>query len=140
MAFISVIILRGVTKVPSLCDSCPTPTERYQNFLRQHVIDAMDENDCTRVIAVRNIADEDKPKEKNTFIIAGEEAVRAICQGKPGKRKSKNKFTVILCTYTGENNYKGRRSVLFLEAECEKVGEQFLPVHFIKQFRGKGRR
>lgn len=88
----------------------------------------------------KNIKDKDKLKEKNTFIIAGEEAVRTICQGKPGKRHSKNVFNIIVCTNTGENNYEGRRSVLLLEVECEKVGEQFLPVHFTKQFRGKGRR
>uniref|UniRef100_A0A3Q2E396 Ribonuclease A-domain domain-containing protein n=1 Tax=Cyprinodon variegatus TaxID=28743 RepID=A0A3Q2E396_CYPVA len=91
----------------------------------------MNEADCSKVIKERGIKNKEKPKKKNSFIIAIENEVQAICQGKSGRTNSTERFDVIVCTlihedYMYEGSWKpGQR----LEVECDKN----LPVHFYRQ-------
>ncbi|MEQ2211079.1 hypothetical protein XENOCAPTIV_025786 [Xenoophorus captivus] len=127
----------------------PETTETdFQKFVRQHIIEAMDENDCTTVMANRNITkkvrtsertetNETKgPKKINTFIIANENEVKAICHGQNGPEvRSANKFNIVVCKLTKEGRYEGTiKYYQIIEVKCENN----LPVHFHDQIKGKG--
>uniref|UniRef100_A0A3P9PAM9 Ribonuclease A-domain domain-containing protein n=1 Tax=Poecilia reticulata TaxID=8081 RepID=A0A3P9PAM9_POERE len=85
------------------------PNERYENFLRQHVIDDMDINDCETVIEQRNIMDKNKmKKETNTFIVDKKDNVTPVCQnGTPicgNLMKSEGIFDTVVCKLKGNIN------------------------------------
>ncbi|MEQ2176196.1 hypothetical protein GOODEAATRI_025601 [Goodea atripinnis] len=120
--------------------------KRFREFVRQHIIEAMEPNECTTVIAKKSITkkvrtkdrtklDETKgPKNKNTFIIANENEVKAICHGQTGPKKirSANNFKIVVCNLTNEGRYKGRKDYQIIEVECANN----LPVHFYDQIKG----
>ncbi|MEQ2276155.1 hypothetical protein XENORESO_014602 [Xenotaenia resolanae] len=121
--------------------------QRFREFVRQHIIEAMYSNDCTTEMANRNITkkvrttdrieqNETKgPKKINTFIIANENEVKAICHGKNGPEVlSANKFNIVVCELITEGHYKGRQDYQIIVVECANN----LPVHFCDQIKRKG--
>ncbi|MEQ2257372.1 hypothetical protein ILYODFUR_034163 [Ilyodon furcidens] len=123
--------------------------QRFQEFVRQHIIEAMEPSECTTVMADKNITkqvrtkdrtkanDTKGPKKTNTFIIANENEVKAICQGhtKPKKIRSNKTFDVVVCELTNEGRYEGRRKdYQILEVGCANN----LPVHLYDQIKRKG--
>ncbi|MEQ2213883.1 hypothetical protein XENOCAPTIV_022702 [Xenoophorus captivus] len=121
--------------------------KRFREFVRQHIIEAMEPNDCTTVMANRSITkkvrtkdrtktNETKgPKKTNTFIIANENEVKAICHGQTGPKKirSANKFNITVCNLTDEGRYEGTKKYYqIIVVECENN----LPVHFHDQIKG----
>ncbi|MEQ2300451.1 hypothetical protein AMECASPLE_025563 [Ameca splendens] len=122
--------------------------QRFREFVRQHIIEAMDPNDCTTVMANRTITKKVRTKDRteinetkgskkiNTFIITNENEVKAICQGqnKPKKIQSAKKFKIVVCNLTNEGHYKGREDYQIIVVECANN----LPVHFHKQIKPLG--
>ncbi|MED6257854.1 hypothetical protein ATANTOWER_032553 [Ataeniobius toweri] len=111
--------------------------QRFREFVRQHIIEAMEPNNCTTVMANRNIKHKDGPKDKNTFIIGNENEVTAICHGQiePKKTPSKKTFDVVVCVHTIKEHYEGTKKYYqIIEVECANN----LPVHFYKQRRRNG--
>ncbi|KAK2811890.1 hypothetical protein Q5P01_000138 [Channa striata] len=114
----------------------PQPEERYEKFRRQHIDKDMTEQKCDSVILKNNISNADKNcKEINTFILAGEDEVKAICKGvKDEMIQSQKEFNIVDCKLTNvgakfpDCKYEGTRLTKKVEVKCEEE----LPVHYEK--------
>ncbi|XP_068451462.1 ribonuclease-like 3 [Clinocottus analis] len=111
---------------------------RYRNFINQHVIGQMSAGRCDQVIQSRGITkpDGNECKETNSFIIAGTNLVRAICQdaGSPyagGMTKSNQPFPIIVCSLRNQGGrrphcqYRGQARTRYVVIQCENT----FPVH-----------
>uniref|UniRef100_A0A3Q2QB40 Ribonuclease A-domain domain-containing protein n=1 Tax=Fundulus heteroclitus TaxID=8078 RepID=A0A3Q2QB40_FUNHE len=130
MSILPVCLLVGLLLLQGTAPQQNDEVKRlYEQFLNQHVIGALDENDCSKVIEERKIQDKNGFKETNTFIIASKEAVTAICQGrKSGENiESKGQFNVVVCTHVDKGKYKGERlGYHYIAVGCK----DYFPVHF----------
>uniref|UniRef100_A0AAY5ED23 Ribonuclease A-domain domain-containing protein n=1 Tax=Electrophorus electricus TaxID=8005 RepID=A0AAY5ED23_ELEEL len=111
---------------------------RYKHFLRQHVIEDMELNQCDQVINKRNInkCNTNNCKEINTFILATDEQVRAVCSdgGTPKGRnlyESTKRFPLVICKLKKgarcpKCEYNGKKSRQTITVACVKGW----PVHF----------
>ncbi|XP_016332561.1 ribonuclease-like 3 [Sinocyclocheilus anshuiensis] len=115
--------------------------QRYKKFIRQHVFGAMNVQRCDSEIRTRRITgsqDDNSCKEVNTFILANNKQVKAVCTG-GGTRRPENRdlyisnkpFPVVTCTLiSGERHprceYRGHRSTRRIVVGC--AGDR--PTHF----------
>uniref|UniRef100_A0A3Q3EEE4 Ribonuclease A family member 1, pancreatic n=1 Tax=Labrus bergylta TaxID=56723 RepID=A0A3Q3EEE4_9LABR len=117
----------------------------HDKFIRQHVIDKMEEGDCTTEINRRNIKNKaGKCKEINTFILSNKSAIMAVCmKGEPyevivnkiltSMTKSTTKFSIIKCKLKNQKasppkcQYVGTRGQRSIIIKCDKEGH---PVHY----------
>uniref|UniRef100_A0A4W4DSN2 Ribonuclease A-domain domain-containing protein n=1 Tax=Electrophorus electricus TaxID=8005 RepID=A0A4W4DSN2_ELEEL len=112
---------------------------RYKHFLTQHVIEDMELNQCDQVINQRHITEGNTTncKEINTFILATDEQVRAVCidEGTPkgtNLYESTKRFPLVICKlktgarYTPKCEYNGKRRMRTIIVACDRGW----PVHF----------
>lgn len=112
--------------------------DRYQKFLKQHVIDEMDENDCAEAIRERCATSDGRCKPVNTFIVTFNKAeIKKVCSEgkiyKPGTNlmKSVREFDFVKCEKSKGSRqphceYNGKYIYDYVVFACE----QGLPVHF----------
>ena len=113
--------------------------ESYRKFINQHINGEMSVNRCDQVIEERQITETDSNlcKDTNTFILANNNDVRAVCRlaGVPyegGLTKSHQPFPVIVCTLKNQGarrphcQYKGRSSTRYIVIRCAGG----FPVHY----------
>uniref|UniRef100_A0A8B9KGH3 Ribonuclease like 3 n=1 Tax=Astyanax mexicanus TaxID=7994 RepID=A0A8B9KGH3_ASTMX len=137
---LAVVLLVALCATPS-ADAQPAEVKaRYLHFLNQHVFGGMNEKQCDSVIRKRGITqgDTNNCKETNTFILATQQQVRAVCQEggthKPNTRdlyESTKPFPVITCSLqSGDRQpkckYRGQRSTRHITVGCA----QTWPVHY----------
>uniref|UniRef100_A0A3B1KBJ6 Ribonuclease like 3 n=1 Tax=Astyanax mexicanus TaxID=7994 RepID=A0A3B1KBJ6_ASTMX len=135
---LAVVLLVALCATPS-ADAQPAEVKaRYQHFLNQHVFGGMNEKQCDSVIGKRGITqgDTNNCKETNTFILATQEQVRAVCQegGKPkggNLYESTKPFPVITCRLQSGGRqpkckYRGQKSTRTITVGCA----QTWPVHY----------
>lgn len=134
----AVVLLVALCATPS-ADAQPAEVKaRYLNFLDQHVYGSMNENQCDSVIGKRRITQgaTNNCKETNTFILATQKQVRAVCQ-QGGTHKTRDlyesnqPFAVITCRLTSGQTrphcqYRGQRSTRTITLGCD----QTWPVHY----------
>ncbi|KAG5260499.1 hypothetical protein AALO_G00308900 [Alosa alosa] len=118
---------------------------RYEKFLRQHVVNAMNIDDCTSIIKDRKIyakdnkSGKDKCKPVNTFILTEEQQAKAIChdgettvrRNKEFKKSTKD-FNVVVCHIKDEKKeypnceYTPKQEATYILVACDN---NKLPVH-----------
>lgn len=131
----SIVILLLVL-CASMCTYGQTEKEvevRYKKFIRQHVFGAMNIQRCDSEIRTRRIMgsqNDNSCKEVNTFILANNKQVKAVCTGGgtpvPQKRDlymSNKPFPVVTCALiSGERHprceYRGHRSTRKIVVGC----------------------
>ncbi len=107
--------------------------QRYKKFIRQHVFGAMNVQRCDSEIRTRHITgsqNDNSCKEVNTFILANNNQVKAVCTG-GGTRLPENRdlymsnkpFPVVACTLiSGERHpkcaYRGHKSTRKIVVGC----------------------
>lgn len=84
------------------------------DFYLQHVIGLMQPDQCTTVIRERGINHNTPCKDTNTFILANEGKVNAICSRGNGNGKQQDEFSIIECRHDGRSRspnciYEGQR-------------------------------
>nr|XP_054598214.1 ribonuclease-like [Nothobranchius furzeri] len=81
----------------------PPAVERYKKFIWQHIDPSMTATSCDLVIKKREIYYSNGCKRINSFILADEKQVKAICQGQGNYDErskltsSKAKFRIVAC-------------------------------------------
>ncbi|XP_053086286.1 ribonuclease-like 3 [Pangasianodon hypophthalmus] len=109
---------------------------RYSNFLNQHVYAGMTSNRCDSVIGSRGIETvlpngKRSCKQRNTFILANSDQVRAVCGNAMKDYESGQPFRVVTCKlHSGERpphcEYRGHEDRRYITISCE----QGWPVHY----------
>lgn len=122
-----------------MCYALLVETQDWWSFKNKHINDKITKASCTSEIAKRRITaknDSKKCKEKNTFIKATSNQVRAVCQngGKPDGKNyvSLYRFTLVTCKLlSGERQphckYRGNKSFRHIIVACNK---NKYPVHY----------
>ncbi|XP_068571582.1 angiogenin-like [Cebidichthys violaceus] len=113
------------------------PNDSYRKFINQHINGRMSADRCDQVIGERNIKiNVNDCKEKNTFILATTNHVRAIC-GQAGEpfgqmTKSLQPFQIIVCQLRNQGarpprcQYRGQARTRKIAIRCANG----FPVHF----------
>ncbi|ROI38978.1 Ribonuclease-like 3 [Anabarilius grahami] len=121
-----------------ICAPLSTYSQTYEAFKNKHVTqDKMTGKDCTAVIENRRINENRECKPINTFIMATEDEIKAVCKdGKPqedGKTFISNtEFDVIDCTFDIKegDTCKYKDDVEQQKKPITLTCENGLPVHY----------
>ncbi|ROI38977.1 Ribonuclease-like 3 [Anabarilius grahami] len=123
-----------------ICAPLSTYSQTYEAFKNKHVgPDKMTGKDCTAVIENRRINENRKCKPFNTFIMATEDEIKAVC--KTGKKQedgktfiSNTEFDVIGCTFDikEDDTCKYKDDVEPKKIQITLTCENGLPVHYGK--------
>ncbi|KAI5630418.1 ribonuclease-like 3 precursor [Silurus asotus] len=123
-----------------MCSALLTEAQSWKDFKNKHIFGKMTKNACTKVMNQKKLPGSgpyvNSCKERNTFIKATDQQVKAVCTGagKPvgGKLyKSNLPFSVVTCTGNPNQRYpkceyKGNEDTRKITITCENK----LPVHY----------
>ncbi|XP_053341213.1 sialic acid-binding lectin-like [Clarias gariepinus] len=116
-----------------LSATLPAEAQNWKEFKNKHIYLNMPENKCTNTIKERKINNGGACKTMNSFIVATDDQVKAVC-GRAGHRvrgnlyESNLRFNVITCIKKELNpcSYDGRQNALYILIKCERG----FPVHY----------
>ncbi|KAF4073337.1 hypothetical protein AMELA_G00257680 [Ameiurus melas] len=130
----------GLVLMLVLCAALPAEAQNWAAFKKKHIYPSMDEKRCTETIEDKGINYGGTCKIKNSFILATESQVKAVCgnAGKPvggNLRESNNPFIVVTCNRAGSNpcTYNGQKRTQCITITCENG----YPVHYERERPGQ---
>ncbi|KAF4073338.1 hypothetical protein AMELA_G00257690 [Ameiurus melas] len=126
----------GLVLMLVLCVALPAEAQNWEAFKKKHIYLSMDERRCNDTIKDKGINSGDTCKIKNSFILATEDQVKAVC-GKAGNpvggnlRESNKPFIVVTCSLAGSNpcKYNGQKRTQCITIACENG----YPVHYERE-------
>uniref|UniRef100_W5UHP9 Ribonuclease-like 3 n=1 Tax=Ictalurus punctatus TaxID=7998 RepID=W5UHP9_ICTPU len=134
----------GLVLLLVLCAALPAEAQNWAAFKKKHIYPSMDERRCTDTINDRGINSGGRCKKMNSFILATESQVKAVCEkgGRPvggNLYESNNPFLVVTCSLEPGSNpckYNGPKSTRCITIACEKG----FPVHYERERPGQSGR